>query len=475
MAVDLVLKGGTVVTEGGPVQADVAVTGGIIVGLTAAGAGPQARRTVDVTGMYVLPGVIDTHSHHREPGYTHKEDIITGTSASAAGGVTVSSAMPNVYPPPTTPEILRDMFALYEKKSLIDYNINAASSNLEAIPEIAKMGIMSFKIFMVVDTGRDYPHMPGIGIHDHGKLLKMCQAVQKTGLPIMIHPHDQALMNVIEQEFWDRGEHDFRAYAKAYSAMDGVIWDTAVGVLLRIQQASGVHMHLLHLQTGQCVEMIKAARAQGRPVTSEVNPWTLWLGNDWANVERLGSYALSYYVEPHNSEAVWQGLLDGTLDMIATDHAPHTREEKEPGWTNGWKAHTGTPSAQEYVSMLMTDVNDGKLTIKKAVELLSENPAKVFKLYPKKGAIRIGADADFAVIDMNAELTLNNERVISKCGWTPYAGKKVKGLPVHTIVRGNFVFEDGKLVGEPGRGEKASPLTAEQAARLQTAPAVVPA
>jgi dihydroorotase len=234
-------------------------------------------------------------------------------------------------------------------------------------------------------------------------------------------------------------------------------------------------MHLLHLQTKQCVEMIKAARAQGRPVTSEVNPWTLWLGNDWANVERLGSYALSYYVEPHNSEAVWQGLLDGTLDMIATDHAPHTREEKEPGWTNGWKAHTGTPSAQEYVSMLMTDVNDGKLTIKKAVELLSENPAKVFKLYPKKGAIRIGADADFAVIDMNAELTLNNERVISKCGWTPYAGKKVKGLPVHTIVRGNFVFEDGKLVGEPGRGEKASPLSAEQVARMETAPAVVPA
>jgi dihydroorotase len=475
VAVDLVLKGGMVVTEGGAVQADVAVEGGIIVGLTAAGAGPQARRTVDVTGMYVLPGVIDTHSHHREPGYTHKEDIITGTSASAAGGVTVSSAMPNVYPPPTTPEILRDMFALYEKKSMIDYNINAASSNLEAIPEIAKMGIMSFKIFMVVDTGRDYPHMPGIGIHDHGKLLKMCQAIQKTGLPIMIHPHDQAMMSVIEQEFWDRGEHDFRAYAKAYSAMDGVIWDTAVGVLLRIQQATGVHMHLLHLQTKQCVEMIKAARAQGRAVTSEVNPWTLWLGNDWANVERLGSYALSYYVEPHNSEAVWQGLLDGTLDMIATDHAPHTREEKEPGWTNGWKAHTGTPSAQEYVSMLMTDVNDGKLTIKKAVELLSENPAKVFKLYPKKGAIRIGADADFAVIDMNAELTLNNERVISKCGWTPYAGKKVKGLPVHTIVRGNFVFEDGKLVGEPGRGQKASPLSAEQVARMETAAAVLPA
>ncbi|HKE25593.1 MAG TPA: dihydroorotase family protein [Bryobacteraceae bacterium] len=469
MAIDLVLKGGAVVTEGGPVQADIAVSGGVITALTAPGDAPHAHRVVDVTGLHVLPGVIDSHSHHREPGFTHKEDIVTATSACAAGGVTVSCAMPNVYPPPTTPAILKDMFALYEKKSLIDYNINAAASNLEAIPDLAQMGILSFKIFMVVDTGRDYPHMPGIGVHDHGKLLAIFEKIQKTGLPIMVHPHDQAIMDHIEQGFWARGERDFRAYAKAYSSMDGVIWDTAVGVLLRLQQATGVHLHILHLQTRQCVEMIKAARAQGRAVTSEVNPWTLWLGNDWANIERLGSYALSYYVERHHYEAVWQALLDGTSDMIATDHAPHTRAEKEPGWENGWKAHTGTPSAQEYVSMLMTDVNDGKISLKKAVELLSENPAKVFKLYPKKGAIRIGADADFAVVDMNAELTLNNERILSKCGWTPYAGKRVKGVPLHTIVRGKFVFENGKIAGEPGHGEKASPLSVDEATRIAAA------
>jgi dihydroorotase-like cyclic amidohydrolase len=123
--------------------------------------------------------------------------------------------------------------------------------------------------------------------------------------------------------------------------------------------------------------------------------------------------------------------------------------------------------------MLMTDVNDGKLTIKKAVELLSENPAKVFKLYPKKGTIRIGSDADFAVIDMSAELTLSNDRIVSKCGWTPYAGRKVKGLPVHTIVRGKFVFEDGKLVGQPGHGEKAKPLTEEEVSRFASAPVLV--
>jgi dihydroorotase len=452
---DLVLKGGIVVTEGGPVRADVAISGESIVGLTAPDKGPTTSRVIDVSGLHVLPGLVDTHSHHREPGFTHKEDITTATAACAAGGVTVSVAMPNVYPPPTTPQVLRDMFSLYETKALVDYNVNVAATNLEAIPELAKMGILSFKVFMVVDTGRDYPHMPGIGVHDHGKLLAIFKAVASTGLPIMVHPHDQQLMDEIEQEYWRRGERDFRAYAKAYSAMDGVIWDTAVGVLLNLQNATGVHLHVLHLQTSRSVEMLRAARAQGRPVTAEVNPWALWLGNDWANIERLGSYALSYYVPPDHARAVWNGLLSNVIDMIATDHAPHAKEEKEPGWTDGWKAHTGTPSAQHYLSLLLTDVNAGKLSLKKAVELVSENPAKVFKLYPRKGAIRVGADADLVVVDMTAKATIKDEAVLSKCGWTPYHGREVQGVPVHTILRGNVVFQDGKVVGRPGQGKVA--------------------
>ncbi len=464
MAVDLVLKGGVVVTEGGPVQADIAIADEVIVGLTAPNQSPAAKRVVNVSGLHVLPGVIDTHSHHREPGFTHKEDITTATAACAAGGVTVSVAMPNVYPPPTTPQILRDMFALYERKAIVDYNVNAAGTNLEAIAELAQMGILAFKVFMVVDTGRDYPHMPGIGVHDHGKLLAIFKEVKKTGLPIMVHPHDQEIMDEIEQGYWQKGQRDFRAYAQAYAAMDGVIWDTAVGVLLRLQQATGVHLHVLHLQTIQCAEMLKAARASGRSVTAEVNPWCLWLGNNWANIERLGSYALSYYVPPQHSEAAWNALLEGVADMIATDHAPHLKEEKEPGWQDGWKAHTGTPSAQHYLSLLLTDVNDGKLSLKKAVELLSENPAKVFKLYPKKGAIRIGADADLAVVDMSAKETITNEKVLSKCGWTPYHGRKVQGLPVHTILRGEFVYEDGKVVGVPGQGKLATRSNAVVAA-----------
>src|SRR5487761_22123 len=445
-------------TEGGLVSADVAISGGKIAAITARNETTGASRVVDVTGLHLLPGVIDTHSHHREPGFTHKEDITTATRACAAGGVTVTVGMPNASPPPTTPEILKDMFALHEKKAIVDYNVNAAGTVLEQIPKLAPMGILAFKVFMVVDTGRSYPHMPGIGVHDHGKLLAIFEAVQKTGLPIMVHPHDQQLMDQIEHASWAQGKRDYRAYAQAYASHDGVIWDTAIGVLLRLQQATGVRLHVLHIQTSQSADMIRAAKAQGRPVSAEVNPWALWLGNDWQNIERLGSYALSYYVPPHHAEATWKAVLDGTVDVIATDHAPHLKEEKEPGWTDGWKAHTGTPSAQEYLSLLLTDFSEGKISLARAVELVSLRPAKLFGLYPQKGAIRVGSDADIVAVDMKAERTITNEAVLSKCGWTPYAGRKVRGLPVHTLVRGQFVFENGKVVGQPGYGQLASPM-----------------
>ncbi|MFN7949716.1 MAG: dihydroorotase family protein [Blastocatellia bacterium] len=457
MSVDLLLRGGKVASDKGVIQADVAISDGKIAAVTAPGETVQAKREIDVTGLHLLPGLLDMHSHHREPGFTHKEDIISATRACAAGGVTLSVAMPNVYPPPNNAETLRDMFALYDAKAIIDYNVNAAGTVLEEIPRMAPMGILAYKVFMVVDTGRDYPHMPGIGVHDHGKLYAIFKEVARTGLPIMVHPHDQALMDTIEHGYWERGERDFRAYAKAYSEDDGVIWDSAVGTLLRLQKATGVRLHLLHLQTGECVEMLRAAKNEGRPVSAEVNPWALWLGNRWENIERLGSYALSYYVPPKNADAIWKATVEGPIDILATDHAPHNREEKEPGWKDGWKAHTGTPSTQYFLSLFLTDVNEGHISLERVVELTALNPAKLFDIYPRKGAIIPGADADIVAVDMNAETTISDDTVLSKCGWTPYAGRRVKGLPVHTLCRGTFVFEDGKVVGEPGHGKLVAP------------------
>ena len=456
---DLLITGGTVVTPDGTKPADVLVDGERIVAIVepgSSGSGGSAARTIDATGRHVLPGAIDVHSHHREPGFTHKEDIVSATSASAAGGVTTSFAMPNVQPPPNTAERLDAMLELYEQKALIDWNVNAAGTVPDEIPALAERGIAAFKVFMVVDTGRDYPHMPGIGVHDHGKLLEIFEVVGKTGLPLMVHPHDQALMSHIEEGYWARGERDYRAYAKAYAAYDGIIWDTAAALLLRLQKATGTRLHLLHTQTIGVVEQLRAAKAAGKAITAELNPWALFLGNDWANIERLGSYALSYWVPDVNTEPLWEALRDGTIDLISTDHAPHTREEKEPGWTDGWKAHTGTPSAQFYVPMFLDAACRGVITLERVVELVATVPAAAFGL-ADKGRLEAGAHADIAIVDLDREFEIRDDDVLSKIGWSPYAGRRIRGVVTNTLVRGREVYRAGEVVGEPGWGRQARP------------------
>jgi dihydroorotase len=338
----------------------------------------------------------------------------------------------------------------------VDWNINAAGTVPEHIPEMATMGIAAFKVFMVVDTGRDYPHMPGIGVHDHGKLLEIFEVVGRTGLPLMVHPHDQALMSHIEEGYWARGERDYRAYAKAYAAYDGIIWDTAAALLLRLQKATGTRLHLLHTQTIGVVEQLRAAKAAGQAITAELNPWAVFLGNDWAAIERLGSYALSYWVPDVNTEPLWGALRDGTIDLISTDHAPHTREEKEPGWTDGWKAHTGTPSAQFYVPMFLDAACRGVIPLERVVELVSTVPARAFGL-ADKGRLDAGAHADIAIVDLDREFEIRDEDVLSKIGWTPYAGRRIRGVVTNTLVRGREVYRDGEVVGEPGWGRQARP------------------
>ena len=455
-AFDLIIRGGTIVSAEGQVAADVAIRDGRIAAVVAPGTTLDAQRTIDATGKHLLPGIIDVHSHHREPGFTHKEDIVSATSACAAGGVTTSFAMPNVDPPPNSAERLAAMIELYRQKAIIDWNINPAGTVPANLAEMATMGIAAFKVFMVVDTGRSYPHMPGIGVHDHGKLLEIFETVAPTGVRLMVHPHDQALMDHIERQYWDRGEHDFRAYARAYAAYDGIIWDTAAALLLRLQLATGTPLHLLHTQTTGVVEQIRRAKDRGQDVSAEINPWAVLLGNDWANIERLGSYALSYWVPEANTEPLWAALRDGTIDVVSTDHGPHTREEKEPGWTDGWKAHTGTPSAQFYVPLLLDAARRGHISLERVVGATATDPARIFGL-ATKGCIAVGMDADVAIVDLDREWTITDDVVLSKIGWTPYAGRTITGAIDRTLVRGAVVYEDGQVTGEQGWGRQARP------------------
>jgi dihydroorotase len=438
----LAVRGASLVTPAGLIRADLGVTDGIISAIVAPGSELEASQVIEAAGRHVLPGAVDVHTHHREPGFTHKEDIVSATTACAAGGVTTTFAMPNVDPPPNTVDRLREMLELYAKKAIVDYNVNAAATLPDEFAGLADLGIAAFKVFMVADTGRSYPHMPGIGVHDHGELLRIFEAVRETGLPLMVHPHDQQLMTKIEHDFWDRGERDAQSYA--------------VAVLLRLQRATGTWLHLLHTQTRDVLKQIREAKRSGQQISAETNTWTLFLGNDWSNIERLGSYALGYWVPEENTEPLWAALTDGTIDIFSTDHAPHLREEKEPGWTDGWKAHTGTPSVQFYVPLLLNEVNRGRISLERVVEVIATRPADVFGL-PTKGRIAVGADADLAIVDLDDEWEIHDEQVLSKCGWTPYAGRRVRGRVTETIVRGRVVFENGNVVGKPGWGRQTRP------------------
>lgn len=456
---DTIIKNGTVISRDGRRQVSIGIEGEKIAGVYEPGTEPEASEVINASGLTILPGGIDMHSHHREGaepgGYEYKETIETATRQCAAGGITTSVAMPNVQPPPNTLERLEALLKVYERSAVVDYNVNPAGTVMDEIPKLAETDIAAFKIFMVVDTGRDYPHMPGIGMHDHGQIMEAMELCAKADVPLMIHPHDQSLMDHIEKQYWDRGEHDAQAYAKAYSAYDGVVWDSAIGTLLRLQKATGVHLHLLHIQTSGSVELIRRAKAEDQKVTCEINPWALFLGNDWSAIERLGSYALSYYVPEKNTPVLWEALNDGTIDIVASDHAPHTREEKELGWEDGWKAHTGTPSTQYYMRFLVDAAAKGQISLERIAEATSTAPAEIFAL-ADKGHIETGYDADIVLYDLDADSEVREEDLLGLIGWSPYAGLKTKGVPVRTIVRGNTVFADGKVLGKAGDGKLAA-------------------
>jgi dihydroorotase-like cyclic amidohydrolase len=262
-------------------------------------------------------------------------------------------------------------------------------------------------------------------------------------------------MDYIEGEILARGDNTPQGYASAYAAREGVIWDTACDVLIRLAEAADCHVHLMHMQTRRSIDAVRRAKARGIKVTCEVNHWTLFLGH-WEQIEEKGPYVLSYWVPDDARAAVWEGLNDGTIDMLSSDHAPHTREEKEVGWTQMWKAHTGTPGIQYQLPLLLDAVKRGELTLERAVELTASRPAEVFGLAGVKGSIEVGADADLVVIDPDRHWTVTNDSDLSKCGWTPYDGHELSVAVETTILRGQTIYAGGRVTVEPGFGQMAT-------------------
>jgi dihydroorotase-like cyclic amidohydrolase len=239
---------------------------------------------------------------------------------------------------------------------------------------------------------------------------------------------------------------------------EGIVWDAGIATMLELQRATGVRLHVLHLMTIGGLELIRAAKAAGRAVTAEVNPHSLFVANSWANIERLGPYALHMWVPDEHAAALWEATVDGTIDVVGSDHAPHTREEKETGWTDMYATPGGSPALQHLLSLFLTAVHDGRLALDRVVELCSAAPARLVDLYPRKGAIAPGSDADLVVVDLDREAVISAASGFhSKCGWTNLEGRAVRGVPVMTILRGRVIAEDGVVTVQPGSGE---PVTA---------------
>ncbi|MDO8485547.1 MAG: dihydroorotase family protein [Candidatus Limnocylindrales bacterium] len=458
-AVDVTIRSRRIWTPDGWRDGAVVVADGKIVSVCDPGDEPPAARRVDATDRVVIPGLIDTHVHLRDPGFTDKEDFTTGTRAAAAGGVTTVLDMPNVNPPTSDVGRLRAHLANAKAKSIVDFGHNAAATIPENIAALAEAGATAFKVFMMSDVGRDYPHMPGIAVDDHATLFRICEEVAKTGLPLFVHPWDQSLYQLFVERAWARWGRDFRSYARAGREGEGIVLDSGIQTMLLLQRETRVRLHILHVMTIGGIEMIRRAKAAGQAVTAEANPHSLFVANSWANIEKWGPMALGMWVPDDHAAALRRATEDGLIDVIATDHAPHTREEKEIGWRDMYAAPGGSPMIQHYLSLLLSEVNAGRLGLERVIELCTSNPAKLVNLYPRKGAIAPGSDADLVVVDLSREAVISAATSYHKCGWTNLEGRAVTGLPVMTILRGQVIAEDGVVHAPPGTGQPVSRIS----------------
>lgn len=456
MAIETVIENGRVFSDGRLQEVAVGIDGGRIVAVGDPGRLPDAADRIDADGLVVLPGIVDTHVHFREPGFTEKEDFETGSKAAARGGITLACDMPNVDPPTNTPERFDEKRELAASKSVIDFGINASGNNPGEIAALADRGAMAIKQFMIADTERSYPHMPGLGIEDLGHLYKIFEETEKTGLPLMVHPHSQAIAELAQERIWAEEGHDWEAYRDWYCWQEFLPIVEAVGSLIELALATDTRTHILHASWERGIELVRRAKTlDDAPITLETNPHALFIR--WDDIAELGPYGMGQGVPDHHMDATWDALRDGTIDVIGSDHAPHTREEKEIGWDDMWKSPGGTTQAECFVPLLLDRVNAGEVSLERVVAACCERPARIFGVFPRKGTIQVGADADLALVDMEAEWTISEDDLYTKCGWTPYEGRTSSAEIVRTLVRGETVMVDGEVVGEPGYGEFVRP------------------
>lgn len=450
--VDLLIQNGSLVTPQGIVRADLAVESGRILALGDRRFFPKAAATLEARGLTILPGLVDDHVHFREPGLTHKEDIQTGSRAAAAGGVTTVLDMPNTVPPVASVEALREKRALIKGRAYVDIGLYGVivQDNLEQLEGLATAGAIGLKVFMGETTG--YIRCP-----EDGVLLQAMRTAARLGLRVGAHAENDSILQSIKAELISRGKTDPVDHLASRPAFAEV---EAIGRGLLLSREAGSGFHVFHLSTKQGLEVIKRARRRGVDVTTEVLVGHLLFSKD--DYERLGNQIrLNPPIRAQDhQDALWEGLRRGGIDALATDHAPHTREEKLA--ENVWEAACGFIGVETALPLMLTQVHKGRLPLESYVRLSSENPARIWGLYPRKGSLQIGADADLVIVDMKAEFTIEGAHLHNKNTLTPYEGWRVRGVPRYTVLRGEIIMAEGEVL-DPPRGRFLEPLAGTRA------------
>jgi dihydroorotase len=422
---DLILKGGTVVNQDGEGMRDVAIAGGRIAAI--GDVGSSAAEIIDCRGLHVLPGVIDSHVHFREPGLTHKEDLETGSRGAVLGGVTAVFEMPNTEPTTTSAEALADKVKRAHHRMHCDFAfyIGATRDNTPRLGELERLpGACGVKVFMGSSTG-------SLLVEDDDGVRNILKSVRRR---VSFHSEDEYRLR---ERMHLRVEGDPRSHP---------VWRDAEAALMctrrliRLARDTGKRVHVLHITTQEEIALL----AQHKDIASaEATPAHLTLTAPDC-YERLGAFAqLNPPVRDVAHQAgIWRGIAQGVIDSIGSDHSPHTREEKSHAYP---KTHSGMTGVQTLVPVMLQHVHAGRLSLARFVDLTSAGPARLYGI-AGKGRIAAGYDADLTVVDLKRRETITSHWIASRSNWTPYDGMSVTGWPVGTFVRGRRVMWEGAIV-----------------------------
>lgn len=428
---DLLIKGGTLVNQDGAGVRDVGVREGKIAAIGALDAA-HADEVIDARGLHVLPGVIDTQVHFREPGLTHKEDLETGSRGAVMGGVTAVFEMPNTKPLTVTEADLAAKVGAAHHRMHCDFAfwVGGTRENAADVAELERLpGAAGIKVFMGSSTGSL------LVAEDEGVAAILANTRRRAAF----HSEDEFRLE------------ERKPLRRPNDALSHPIWrDETVALrctqrLVRIARENGARIHILHISTGDEINFLRAHKDL---VSCEVTPHHLTL-----STEGDGHLGTRIQMNPpvrdmaHRAR-IWEGVTQGIADILGSDHAPHTPEEKAKPYPESPSGMTGV---QTLVPIMLDHVAQGRLSLQRFVDMTSAGPARLFQI-AGKGRVAVGYDADFTVVDLKREMTITDEWIASRSQWTPYHGRKVTGWPIGTIVRGRRVMWEGELTG-PSRGE----------------------